>query len=194
MNMTRNSKAIIEQTAFDIFSKGGYEALSMRELAKQSGVTLSSIYHYFSDKDVLLKDLFDKTNTELGQKRALLPHRRNAHAMLKDRISFQFENIASVVFVLKYYLHFRPEFLRLDSGYVPAKAYLHIDEVISKGLETGEYTSEDPVTDAKIMAHAINGFLLEYYPDPPTGRELTKLVGEITDFLQRAMSVKGGGM
>lgn len=192
--MTRNSKVLVEQTAFEIFAKGGYEALSMRELSKQSGVTLSSIYHYFADKDILLKTLFDKTNTELGQKRALLPRRRNAHAMLKDRIAFQFEHIASVVFVLKYYLHFRPEFLRLDSGYVPAKAYLHIDEVITVGLQTGEYNSKDPVTDAKIMAHAINGFLLEYYPDPPTGRELAKLVTEITDFLQRAMIAKGGGM
>lgn len=192
--MKKDSKTLIEESAFDIFSKGGYEALSMRELAKHSGVTLSSIYHYFKDKDVLLKALFDKTSIELGQKRALLPKRRTAESMLKDRIAFQFENIASVVFVLKYYLHFRPEFLRIDSGYVPTKAYLHIDEVISKGLETGEYSSEDSVTDAKIMAHAVNGFLLEYFPDPPTGRELTKLVAEITDFLQRAMSARGGRM
>lgn len=192
--MTKDTKKHIEQTAFDIFSRGGYEALSMRELAKQSGVTLSSIYHYFADKDVLLKTIFDRTSTELGMKRAELPKRRTAEAMLRDRIAFQFEHISSVVFVLKYYLHFRPEFVRLSSGYVPAKAYLHIDEVINKGLETGEYSSQDPITDAKIMAHAINGFLLEYFPDPPTGRELTKLVVEITDFLQRAMCAKGGDM
>lgn len=191
--MGKDSKELIEQTAFHIFARGGYEALSMRELAKASGVTLSSIYHFFSDKDVLLKTIFDKTNKNLGVERAKLPNRKTAHALLKDRIAFQFTHIESVVFVLKYYLHFRPHFLRLDSGYIPAKAYLHIDEVINKGLETGEYRSEDPVTDAKIMAHAINGFLLEYFPDPPVGRELNKLATEITDFLQRAMIAEPAG-
>lgn len=190
--MGKDSKQLIEQTAFHIFARGGYEALTMRELAKASGVTLSSIYHFFGDKDVLLKAIFDKTNTKLGKERATLPNRATAHALLKDRITFQFQHIEEVVFVLKYYLHFRPQFLRIDTGYVPAKAYLHIDEVITKGLQTGEYRSDDPVTDAKIMAHAINGFLLEYFPNPPTGRELNKLAGEITDFLQRAMKAERG--
>lgn len=192
--MGKDSKELIERTAKRIFARGGYEALSMRELAKHSGVTLSSIYHFFKDKDVLLKSIFDQTNTKLGRERSQLPSRRTARALLSDRILFQFEHIEDVVFVLKYYLHYRPQFLRIESGYVPTKAYLHIDEVIHKGVETGEYRLDDPTTDAKITAHAINGFLLEYYPDPPKGKELHRLADELTDFLHRALSQKGGSM
>ena len=188
--MGSTTKDTIEQSAFEIFAREGYESLSMRRIAKQSNVALSSIYHFFTDKDILLHTIFNRIGRELGAERAELPERASALQMLEDRINFQFDNIEKVVFVLKYYLHFRPDFLRNRSGFVPEKAYLHIDEVIKKGMQTGEFTSTDPVSDAKIMTHAINGFLLEYFPDPPTGAEKSKLVHDITQFLSRSMTTR----
>lgn len=185
--MTKDTKLKIEQQTIRIFTTGGYEALSMRSLSEASGVNLSSIYYFFKDKDVLLEVVFNKLSKELGVERAKLPARKTAKKMLEDRIAFQFEHIEKVIFILKYYLHFRPQFLRLDSGYIPEKGYLHINEVIEKGLQTGEYTSKDPIEDAKIMAHAINGFLLEYFPDTPKSKELKKITSSIADFLDRAM-------
>jgi len=189
--MGSNTKQVIEREAFELFARDGYESVSMRKLAAQSGVALSSIYHFFTDKDILLKEIFDNVGIELGHSRKHLPDRPTAKEMLYDRIDFQFHYIDKVVFVLKYYLHYRPDFLRQTTGFLPPKAYLHIDEVIAKGLESGEYESTDPVRDAKIMTHAINGFLLEYFPDPPTGDERTKLVTDITIFLSRSMERKG---
>ena len=188
--MGSTTKQTIEQSAFEIFAREGYESLSMRRIAKQSNVALSSIYHFFTDKDILLKHIFDRISKELGEARYQLPERDSAFEMLHDRINFQFDNIDKVVFVLKYYLHFRPDFLRNRSGFVPEKAYLHIDEVVQKGIQTKEFVSEDPVSDAKIMTHAINGFLLEYFPDPPVGTEKRKLVQDITQFLSRSISRK----
>ena len=188
--MTKSTQITIENTAKTIFARGGYDALSMRTLSKESSIGLSSIYNYFEDKDELLKTIFDKINTNLGVQRKLLPKRNSAKKMLEDRISFQFKYIEDIVFVLKDYLHFRPSFLHIASGYIPAKAYLHIDEVITKGIETGEYYSSDEIADAKIMAHAINGFLLEYFPDTPRGKELKQLVLSLTDFLDRSMSAR----
>lgn len=189
--MGSNTKQVIEQAAFELFAHNGYESVSMRKLAANSGVALSSIYHFFTDKDILLKQIFDTVGSELGQSRRHLPERATAKEMLVDRVDFQFQYIDKVVFALKYYLHYRTDFLRNPTGFIPPKAYLHIDEVIAKGLETGEYVSGDPVRDAKIMAHAINGFLLEYFPDPPTGDERTKLVNDIATFLSRSMERKG---
>jgi AcrR family transcriptional regulator len=185
--MTKDTKERIEKEAILLFTKGGYEALSMRSLAGYSGVGLSSIYYFFKDKDILLKEIFEKLSKELGKERAKLPTRKTAQKMLEDRVNFQFEHIEKVIFILKYYLHFRPQFLRLDSGYIPEKGYLHINEVIEKGLQTGEYKSKDPVEDAKVMAHAINGFLLEYFPETPKGKELKKVTSSISNFLNRAM-------
>lgn len=188
--MTAATQHTITQTAKTIFARSGYDGLSMRTLAEESHVSLSSIYHFFADKDVLLKKIFDETNTMLGIERAKLPKRKTAHALLHDRIAFQFKHIEDVVFVLKYFLHYRGQFDHLQRGYVPAKAYLHIEEVLELGRLTGElHLGLDRIaSEAKIITHAINGFLLEYYPDPPRGREQREVIAGLQSFIWRALT------
>jgi AcrR family transcriptional regulator len=190
--MTTTTKITILNKSKELFARHGYEGFSIRTLSKESGVGLSSIYHFFSDKDQILAEIFTQVGKELGRKRQALPVRKTAAAMLNDRIMFQFTNIEEVVFVLKYYLHFRPQFLRLDSGYIPTKAYLHIEEVLRFGVQKGEFaiTEADVEKQAKVIAHAINGFLLEYYPSPPQGKDLKEVVASIHSFLIRGLTNK----
>lgn len=190
--MTINTKPTILKKAKSLFAINGYEGFSMRTLAKESGVGLSSIYHFFNDKDEILKDIFDSTNKELGIARAKLPSSGTADQMLLDRINFQFKHIEDVLFVLKYYLHFRPQFLKLDSGYLPAKGYLHIEEVLEVGVRSGEFNIEhsDISKEAKVIAHAINGFLLEYFPNTPVNDELNEVTLSIHKFLMRSLTNK----
>lgn len=187
--MTQETRNTILNTAKRIFADRGYDGLSMRVLADESNVGLSSIYHFFSDKDVLLKEIFDSTNTQLGIDRAKLRNRKTANALLLDRIKFQFDRIEDVVFVLKYFLHYRTQFEHLQRGYVPAKAYLHIEEVLVLGNQTGEFNIayDDIAKEAKVVTHAINGFLLEYYPNPPIGRELSDVTKSLHRFIYRAL-------
>ncbi len=188
--MPRESRNTIIKSAISLFALSGYEGFSMRLLSEKTGLGLSSIYHFFKDKDVLLTEIFNQVNTNLGVLRAELPERRSASATLKDRIEFQFKHIEEVVFVLKYYLHFRENYPHHSGGFLPPKAYLHIDEVLYKGLKTGEFgiKPECLEEESKVVAHAINGFLLEYYPYKPNGAELTKLVNSIHKFLMRSLT------
>jgi AcrR family transcriptional regulator len=190
--MTQPTRNNILNCAKRIFALSGYDGLSMRTLADQSTIGISSIYHFFADKDVLLKELFDITNSNLGIERAKLPNRKSAATMLKDRIEFQFTHIEDVVFVLKYFLHYRANFAHLRPGFVPPKAYLHIEEVLLYGIQTGEFKLNpgDVAREAKVITHAINGYLLEYYPDPPTGKELKEVVGALHRFIVKALSVE----
>ncbi len=175
---------LIRSTAKRLFAERGYEGVSMRILAKESGVGLSSIYHFFEDKDVLLKQIYDETNTNLGIARRDLRPRSSAEQMLADRIAFQFDHIEDIVFVLKYYMHYRQDFAALPTRTLPPKSALHIEEVLHKGLSTGEFSfaNESVGIRAKMITHMINGFLLEYYPDTPRGPERRVLVREIVDF------------
>ena len=190
--MTKATKLTILATAKRLFALYGYEGFSMRTLAQESGVGLSSIYHFFNDKDEVLREIFKNTSKELGIARAKLSAKSSAQQMLYDRIKFQFLHIEEVVFVLKFYLHFRPDFLRLTTGYVPKKAYLHIEEVLEVGVASGEFTiaASEVGKEAKVIAHAINGFLLEYYPDPPKGKKLAELCSSIHMFLLRSLTNK----
>ena len=187
-----SQRNVILQKALPLFASAGYEGFSMRTLSKQSGYSLSSIYHFFPDKDSLLKELFDTTNRQLGAARRQVPASLDASSMLYERIMFQFEHIEEIVCVLKYYLHFRGSFERLSSGYIPKKGYLHIEEVLRFGNQTGEYSI--PISElereAKVIAHAINGYLLEYYPHAPRGRERAEVAGDIHRFITRSLSKK----
>lgn len=188
----KQTEEMIRTIALRIFAAKGYDGLSMRTLAAASGVGLSSIYHFFADKDVLLKDIFDRTNTQLGKERLRLKPRATARQMLKDRIRFQFMHMEEVVFVLKYYLHFRDEFAARPEKILPAKAYLHVEEVLHKGISTGEFIIPAARIEslAKIITHSINGFLLEYYPQELRKSEMTRLVNELTDFTMRSLTNK----
>ena len=188
--MKLHTRDIITSHAKTLFATNGYGGFTMRTLAKDSDIGLSSIYHFFEDKDVLLTHIFDNTNRQLGIERSKLIHRRTANQMLYDRIVFQFDHIEDVVFVLKYYLHFRQDFLKLHSGYIPSKAYLHIEEVLQFGLNNDEFNFEGRKIDeqAKVIAHAINGYLLEYYPEFPPKSELKKVTNSIHSFLIRSLT------
>lgn len=164
----------------------------MRILAKESGVGLSSIYHFFNDKDEILKEIFDNINKNLGIERAKLPKQASASRMLKDRILFQFKHIEDVVFVLKYYLHFRSKFSKNNSGYLPTKASLHIEEVIKFGVTNKEFSVDKSKisSKSKVVAHAINGYLLEYFPQPPKDEILTDITDQIHEFIMLSLKNK----
>lgn len=188
--MKPDTKQLILQKAVQSFALSGYEGFSIRILAEQIPITPSVIYHYFEDKDALLKEMFDQLNKNLGSTRSRLPKKATASEMLKQRIEFQLDNQESIVAVLKYYLAYRDTFKKFKNGYVPDKSALHIEEVLRFGMETKEFSVENLEDDAKVITHAINGFLLEYYPHIPQGKEKRALVDRIFSFLIRAL--KGG--
>jgi AcrR family transcriptional regulator len=175
---------LIRATAKRLFAKYGYDGVSMRILAKESGVGLSSIYHFFKDKDVLLRAIYEDTNRNLGIERSKLPVQTTAQQMLTQLLDFQFDHIEDIVYVLKYYLHYRQDFALMPTKTLPAKSVLHIEEVIRRGVETGEFdvAEDDIAAKAKVIAHTVNGYLLEYYPDVPRGGERREIVEDVVDF------------
>lgn len=175
---------LIRLTAKRLFAKYGYDGVSMRILAQESGVGLSSIYHFFKDKDILLKTIYEDTNRKLGLERSKLPSKPTAKEMLGQLIHFQFDHTEDIVYVLKYYLSYREQFAALPTKTLPAKSILHVEEVLHKGIETGEFKvrSSEVEAKAKVVAHTINGYLLEYYPYIPQGRERQEIVDDIVSF------------
>ena len=188
--MATDTKNIILKKAAHVFALHGYDSFSIRTLAKEIPIAPSVLYHHFTDKDGLLKAMFDTLNTELGKKREALPKPKTASEMLRQRIEFQIDHQEEIVAVLKYYLAYRKSFKRFKNGFVPDKSALHIEEVLKYGIETNEFIIEDLEDDAKVITHAINGFLLEYYPHTPKGKEKKELVDRIHRFLLKAL--KGG--
>lgn len=181
-----NKEAILEKTTY-LFAMFGYEGVSMRTLAKELDIAQSVLYHYFSGKDALLEEMFDLKRKELGEKRRVLPQVSTAEAMLEQRVKFQLDNAEAVIAILKYYMHFRDTFKKNKQGYLPQTAYKHIEEVLEFGETQGTFIVTDRMQDSKVITHAINGFVLEYYPAHLSNPEKDRLVQTITAFLLRAL-------
>lgn len=54
--------------AEEVFSEKGYKDASMREIASRSGITVSNIYHYFTNKDEIFRTILKPVLNELYAK------------------------------------------------------------------------------------------------------------------------------
>lgn len=183
-----STKQIIVEATKKIVAMESFEGFNVRKLATVAHLSPSHLYYYTKDTRHLFKEVIDVTAQELGRKRAALPGTRSAAEMLSQRIHFQFDNADDVIYILKYYITFRDEFIQNSGGYVPHTAYKHILEVLEFGQQNNEWIITDCVKEAKVITHAINGFVLEYYPHIPTGKEKDQLVQDIQQFLLKALT------
>ncbi len=54
-----NTKERIFDVSLDLFSKKGYDSVSLREIADEVGIKKSSIYSHYSAKELILIDIFE---------------------------------------------------------------------------------------------------------------------------------------
>jgi AcrR family transcriptional regulator len=58
------TKALILETALKMFRDRGYEATTMRAIAKKAGVSLGNAYYYFPSKELLIQAFYHRTHEE----------------------------------------------------------------------------------------------------------------------------------
>ena len=58
----------VVSAALELGSKGGYDAVQMRDVASTAGVALGTIYRYFSSKDHLLAEALVEWVSDLGRR------------------------------------------------------------------------------------------------------------------------------
>lgn len=59
-------EAAILKAAIRLFSAGGYNAVSMRGVAEEAGVSKANIYHHFSSKEALYQAILQSSAAELS--------------------------------------------------------------------------------------------------------------------------------
>ena len=55
-----NTKEKIFNVSLDLFSKKGYDSVSLREIAEEVGIKKSSIYSHYPSKEAILMDIFNQ--------------------------------------------------------------------------------------------------------------------------------------
>jgi AcrR family transcriptional regulator len=185
--MVTNTKEHILASAVQILAREGYAGTSMRKVAAAIGREQSSIYTHFADKETLLRETRLYINRQLDGLQGFATDLA-APALLRAMLEFQFRYRTEIVALLQYFMAMRADFGPTDGGYVPARAYEHMDRVIRQGVAEGAYHSDDIAFDAKTTTHMINGFLMEYFDRPLSNAEAARLVERLARFIERALS------
>ena len=56
------TKALILETALEMFRERGYDETTMRAIAEKAGVSLGNAYYYFSSKEYLIQAFYQRLN------------------------------------------------------------------------------------------------------------------------------------
>src|SRR5215207_5926024 len=77
------TRALIMETALQMFMERGYEETTMRAIAERAGVALGSAYYYFRGKEQLIQAFYSRTHQEhLAQAEEVLRTERTLRGRL----------------------------------------------------------------------------------------------------------------
>jgi len=77
------TKALILETALEMFRERGYEETTMRAIAKEAGVSLGNAYYYFHSKEHLIQAFYQRMHEEhLAVSEPALEHEKTLKARL----------------------------------------------------------------------------------------------------------------
>lgn len=182
-----DTKTTIVKAATNCLATKGYSGASMRDIAKDSHVQTSVIYYYFSDKNSLFEAVYEHILAALQADIAPIRAIDDSSKRLRAILAYQLKKRKMLAALLNYFVGQTDKFSKYsDGGYVPAGAYYHILETLQLGSKSGVYQSHTSLFDAKIIAHIMNGFVLEYASRPLPKAESDRLVQAIADFIEAA--------
>ena len=62
-----DKKQALKTAAYDVFSKKGYKATGISEIARQAGVAVGSFYNYYESKEAIFLDIYIDENNHVRQ-------------------------------------------------------------------------------------------------------------------------------
>jgi AcrR family transcriptional regulator len=158
----------IRQSALRLFAKRGYEATGIRDVARDAGLSLASIYHYIGSKEDLLLDIIKTSMFELraGAERAMdeadtpaeqLGGLVRAHVMMHGRMRLE-------ALVSDTELRSLSESERKGAVTLRDRYEERWDEVIEAGAEAGEFEVAEPKLVRLALLQMCTGVAYWYSP------------------------------
>jgi len=83
----QQTRAAITDAALELFRSHGYEATTMRAIARRAGVSTGNAYYYFSSKEELIQEFYARNHAEhLAASREVLDRERDFTARLRGTL------------------------------------------------------------------------------------------------------------
>ena len=151
-------RSLILDAARELFAAQGYEAVTMREIAKRIEYSPTAIYFHFKDKESLLHEICDADFATLAAQLA-------ETARIDDPIEkLRAVGLAYFRFGAEYPNHYRLMFMtphpplhsedsRLRRGNPEEDAYQFLKDIVADAISKGRFSPE--LTDVELLAQTI---------------------------------------
>ena len=156
-------RADILKNALAVFTEEGYSGATFQKIAERSGITRTTLYHYFGDKREIffyaIKSFMDKIedNLQEAMKRNFTSCAAQLKAVMESIISTCSEQQRLLAVILAYLLQIQkdgsdPE----DRIKRRTMRWRHIfSSIIIEGQKRGEFTNAATVKDANTLFYAL---------------------------------------
>ncbi len=149
----------ILDAAREVFVEKGFEATSMRTIARKIGYTATTLYDYFKDKDSLLLSLCDLDFERFNEVLA-----RTSGAIADPVERLRALGRAYFAFARQYPSHYRMMFMTrrppvdpaqsdIERGNADQDAYAYLRSVVAEALAAGRF--RDEYHDADLVAQIV---------------------------------------
>ncbi len=146
---------LLEQ-CFDLFTKHSYATISMRQIAKELGVSTGTLYHYFTGKDDLYKQIaLILSQEDISQISTFLSQKES----IKERLDLFFSLMAADEAEILKSIIFSLDFSRFFSKDERNK---YIKEIRKKYLEVLTHNIGLPSDLAALVFAAIDGLSIHH--------------------------------
>ena len=175
-----STEKAIREAAVKAIAKHGFEAASLRNIAKDAGIRAPSLYNYISSKEQLLYELMkDPLTSMLAEYRALAKDVDDPSGKLRVFVRVH----------LNFYLHSRLEVFigNMELRSLSASHYRTIGNlreeyaqllqgIIEEGVVAGIFEAPEPRVTTLVMLGMLSGVCNWYQPNGPmSADEMTEL-------------------
>jgi len=137
----------ILEAARHLFTERGYFNTSIQDIRRASGLSIGSIYHHFSGKEEIARDLFyDTLGAIEGDVQATYAAYDTARERCYHVIRGMYETTEETPEVMEYVLYFKHrEVLPAEKPICSSRPFELIKGIIAEGIEAGEVRPMDEV-------------------------------------------------
>jgi AcrR family transcriptional regulator len=170
-NVSEARKSQILQAAEEVFSKKGFEAARMDDIAEVTGLSKGTLYLYFKNKDALVLAILDRLfQREMQQLQSQAAAGESASQRIERVTELVAQDITGMLRLLPIVYSFLALTFRNRTVQRALKAYLRryldmLTPLVQAGIDTGEFRPVEPREVAIAASAIIEGTLLLWVYD-----------------------------
>jgi AcrR family transcriptional regulator len=166
-------KAQILQAANTVFSRKGFHAANVSDVAAEACVSQGTVYHYFDSKEDLFMAVFEAWET--GNFYREVQAAMEASASASERLHYlahavgEYMALAEETFPanVEFWSHIhRDAAIREGIRRIFAELRATVAQLIQEGIAQGEFVSIDSNAAAALLIAAFDGLILQWLADP----------------------------